>query len=131
MTFCILMMFSGTMTGNRHDCGESLSTHFAGKGALWLFFRNHQPGFRMGGKVTPGFFRIFLIRGFMKRQNLHRSVLSPLQPFLQHRVALTHSYIPYCIPECLLCSDQNQNLLRPGNAGIDQVPLQHHKVVHL
>ena len=34
----ILMMFSGAMAGNRHDCGESSSTDLAGKGTLWLFF---------------------------------------------------------------------------------------------
>ena len=53
-----------------------------------------------------------------------------LNSLLQHGIALIHSQMADSVRQRFLRSDQHQDLLRPGDAGIDQVPLQHDVVVH-
>ncbi len=55
--------------------------------------------------------------------------------FLQYQIELNSTIkqlpdSPGIICFSLLCSDQHQDLLCTGNTCINQVPLQHHKVVH-
>ena len=53
-----------------------------------------------------------------------------LQPVLQHGVSFADGYIADRIAQCLLCPDQDKYFLCPGYAGIDEVALKHHEMIH-
>ena len=63
------------------------------------------------------------------RQSCAPLTLLP-KALLQHGISFHHCHVSYCIGQCLPGSQKDQDFFCPGNARIDQVPLQHDEVIH-